>query len=65
MNSSSKNTHTSASPVQHAMLESLFSASDTLGVVLRTSGTIVDVQFAGQKLPQIHNRLVMKVPADP
>jgi F-type H+-transporting ATPase subunit beta len=65
MNSSSANTtYTNISSAQLQVLEALFTSAEQLGVVLRTSGTIVDVQFAGQKLPQIHNRLVMKVPGD-
>jgi F-type H+-transporting ATPase subunit beta len=43
-------------------LESLFNEQARIGIVLRTSGTIVDVQFSGQKLPQIYNLLVIKIP---
>lgn len=44
-------------------LSKLFKQTDDLGKVLRTSGTIVDAQFSDQKVPQIHNRLVIQVPA--
>lgn len=42
-------------------LASLFTTSERLGSVLRTSGTIVDVHFVGYDLPAIHNRLVIRV----
>jgi len=61
----SNSQYTSAPATQNRMeaLDALFVDNGHLGLVLRTSGTIVDVQFSGQKLPQIHNQLVIKVPS--
>ena len=52
-------------PSQEVVTQSadLFSNTKALGSVLRTSGTIVDAQFSDQKVPQIHNKLVIQVPA--
>jgi len=41
--------------------EQLFSQTRPTGTVLRTSGTIVDVQFADKDVPAIHHRLIIKV----
>ncbi|MDQ5940918.1 MAG: F-type H+/Na+-transporting ATPase subunit beta, partial [Candidatus Dependentiae bacterium] len=58
-----QSTLTSTAQNRTEALDALFANNDHLGLVLRTSGTIVDVQFSGQKLPQIHNQLVIKVPS--
>jgi len=43
-------------------LADFFNKKETVGSVLRTSGTIVDVQFSEQKAPDIYNRLIIRVP---
>ena len=39
----------------------IFSQSTQTGTVLRTSGTIVDIQFADKDVPAIYNRVIIKV----
>lgn len=42
--------------------ESLFTGDNPRGFVLRTSGTVVDVQFEHQSVPPINTLLVIKIP---
>lgn len=45
-------------------LHSLFTDTEKLGSVLRTSGTVVDVQFKSREVPEINNLLVVNVSQD-
>ncbi len=48
----------------HVQYDQFFNVSETeLGKVLRTSGTIVDVQFDQEYVPEILNRLVISIPS--
>lgn len=46
-------------------IELLFADIAACGAVMRTSGTIVDIQFSDKGVPEIYNRLLIRVDAAP